>query len=47
MSIIEHERLLSEGPVMMNVDHHVMCEETLNKFMALGKEAKLEVRAAI
>lgn len=32
---------------MANVDHHVMCEPTLNKFMELGKEAKLEVRAAL
>ena len=32
---------------MMNCDHHVMCEPTLNAFMALGKVAKLEVRAAI
>lgn len=47
LSILEHERLLSEGPVMENVDHHVMCEETLNKFMELGKEARLEVRAAL
>merc|ERR1711934_678047 len=31
----------------MNCDHHVMCEPTLNAFMALGKVAKLEVRAAI
>ena len=32
---------------MANVDHHVFCEETLNKFMELGKGAKLEVRAAL
>jgi len=32
---------------MENVDHHVMCEPTLNKFMDLGKDAKNEVRAAI
>lgn len=47
LSILEHERLLSEGPIMANVDHHVFCESTLNKFMELGKEAKLEVRAAL
>lgn len=47
LSILEHERLLSVGPVMENVDHHVFCEPTLNKFMDLGKEAKLEVRAAL
>ena len=47
LSILEHERLLSEGPVMANVDHHVFCEKTLNKFMDLGKAAKLEVRAAL
>ena len=32
---------------MYNVDHHVFCEPTLNKFMELGKEARLEVRAAL
>lgn len=47
LSILEHERLLSEGPFMHNVDHHVFCETTLNKFMDLGKVAKLEVRAAL
>lgn len=47
LAVLEHERLLSEGPFMMNCDHHVMCEPTLNAFMALGKVAKLEVRAAI
>ena len=47
LSILEHERLLSEGPVMENVDHHVFCEATLNKFMELGKAAKLEVRSAL
>lgn len=47
LSVLEHDRLLSEGPVMENVDHHVMCEPTLNKFMELGKAAKLEVRAAL
>lgn len=47
LSILEHERLLSEGPIMHNVDHHVFCETTLNKFMELGKGAKLEVRAAL
>lgn len=47
LSILEHERLLSEGPVMQNVDHHVMCEPTLNKFMDLGKDARIEVRAAL
>jgi len=47
LSVLEHERLLSEGPVMENVDHHVFCEPTLNKFMALGKQARIEVRQAI
>ena len=32
---------------MHNVDHHVFCEPNLNKFMELGKEARLEVRAAL
>ena len=32
---------------MQNVAHHVFCEPTLNKFMELGKEARLEVRAAL
>lgn len=32
---------------MHNVDHHVFCEPTLNKFMELGKEARLEVRTAL
>ena len=32
---------------MENVDHQVFLEPTLNKFMALGKEARLEVRAAL
>jgi len=32
---------------MANVDHHVFCEDTLNKFMDLGKDAKNEVRAAL
>jgi len=32
---------------MANVDHHVFCKENLNKFMELGKAAKLEVRAAL
>ena len=47
LSILEHHRLLHEGEVMMNCDHHVFCEPNLNKFMALGKAARLEVRAAI
>lgn len=47
LSVLEHERLLSEGPVMHNVDHHVFCEPTLNKFMDLGKEARIEVRTAL
>lgn len=32
---------------MQNIDHHVMCEPTLNKFMELGKDARIEVRKAI
>jgi len=47
LSILEHERLLSEGPIMENLDHHVFCEPTLNKFMELGKDARIEVRKAI
>ena len=47
LSILEHERLLSEGPIMHNIDHHVFCEATLNKFMDLGKEARIEVLTAL
>ena len=32
---------------MENLDHHVFCETNLNKFMALGKDARIEVRKAI
>ena len=46
LSILEHERFF-EGPIFSKMDHHVFCEENLNKFMALGKNARIEARQSI
>ena len=46
LSILEHERLF-DGPVFSYMDHHVFCEETLNKFMAHGKKGRIEARESI
>lgn len=46
LSILEHAKIFN-GPVMGALSYHVFCEETLNKFMALGKNARIEVRETL
>ena len=47
LCVLEHERLLADGPIFKVMPHHVFCESTLNKFMAEGKDARIEVRESI
>ena len=46
LSKLEHDRLF-DGPIFTNMDHHVFCEGNLNKFMKLGKEARIEARESL
>ncbi len=47
LAILEHERLFEEGPIFKVMGHHVFCENTLNKFMETGKDARIEVRQSL
>ena len=46
LSELEHARLF-DGPLFSNLSVHVFCESTLNKFAALGKAHRLEIRASL
>ena len=46
LAVLEHERLF-DGPIFSVMDHHVFCEDTLNEFMAEGKDARIEARQTL
>ena len=46
LSELEHARLF-DGPLFVAFNDHVFCEKTLNKFAALGKTFRIEVRSTL
>jgi fumarylacetoacetase len=46
LSELEHDRVF-DGPLFSSLSEHVFCESTLNKFAALGKAYRLEIRASL
>ena len=47
LCVLEHERLLADGPLFKVMPHHVFCEPTLNKFMEEGKDTRIELRETL
>ena len=46
LAVLEHERLF-DGPIFKVMDHHIFCTDTLNLFMAEGKDARIELRQSL
>jgi fumarylacetoacetase len=46
LSELEHARLF-DGPLFTVANDHYFCEDTLNKFAALGKAFRVEARATL